>query len=117
MKEQLRKVFGDLGLLLSTNVSKPTNVGSFYEVVIEPKEEIAFDTIDEDADYSAHYDSHRPGDHDRTSHCLFHCNFRERSIFRGRVDVKRPTQSAHQRLQILQSEEILLIKVVPSPCV
>ena len=59
-QEKLRKVFWDLNLTVSSNISKPTSGGSSSKVVIEPKEEVAFETTDKDADYSVHYGSHRP---------------------------------------------------------
>ena len=58
MNKQLGKVFKDLSSPVSLNISKPTIGGSSSQVVIEPKEEVAFEATDEDADYSIHYGFH-----------------------------------------------------------
>lgn len=110
IKEQLRKVFWDLILPVSSNVS----VVSSSQVFIELKEEVAFETTNEGVDYSLHCGSNRPAGPGRIFCGHFRSIFCGRSTFTDRVR-GHPFNPTHTSKTTDFTSRRNPIKMVPSP--
>lgn len=78
MKEQLRKVFGDLSLSVSSNKNRESTGAANNQVKIEPREEMAFEGTAEEEEVN--YGSWRDNRHNRGG--------KSRSTYRGRYNFR-----------------------------
>ena len=60
MKEQLRKIFGDISISISSNKSKPS-IDSNPQVKIEPTDEFAYEIRHDDNEYHVKYSNYKTG--------------------------------------------------------
>ena len=93
MKDQLRKVFGDLSLSVASNKAK-VNTTSSMQVKVEPSDAVTYEVAHEDQAYEVNFGSHKASRSNRS---------RGRGNFRGRSRGYRG-QNYHQESRAFEEQ-------------